>query len=851
MLHKITQTLHQCKQNAIAQYQQKHQPNVFFQQYSQALDQALQQLWQHFFTEHPNLALLAIGGFGRQEMYPYSDIDLAIVAHQSLNHDEQDRISQFVQALWDMQLHASVKSGSVTELCESAKNDLTADTAFLEARFLVGNAQIAQYFVEQSQLQRDLSTFIEGKLLEMQQRHDKQQGTVLEPNVKCCVGGLRDIHTMIWLAKVQGIQADIQTLIHQRILTRTEADKLLHSHQELAKIRMALHLTTHREEDKLIFDLQRKIAEELHADGNHIRQQSEQLMHQFYRATKTVKQLNGIILPMLRGRVYSPLPRVVHQINQDYYQVGNQIAAFNKKLFEEQPEHIFIMMEILQTRSDLNSIAPKTLRAWWTAVQHMDKRFYQNPNNRQRFLRFFQHGTGLTHIMRLLNLYGVLAHYLPTWEKIVGLLQHDLFHIYPVDDHILMVLRNMRRLAMDQHLHELPFASEIMQDYDKKEILYLAALFHDIAKGRGGDHAIEGIADAEQFAQDHFIDGKNGADGKLLAWLVEHHLLMSLTAQKEDIHNPEVVQRFCEKVQTKERLHALYLLTVADIRGTNPKIWNSWKANLLKTLFHFAERHLAGENNSTSLLSNRRQHLAAQHLTANGHDAKQQRKLWQALGDAYFVQHNTDIIIWHITHLIHQPEKAQCAIHPHHENRILQVMVYLPNAPKIFARLCRIFSQHQLDIVAARAFITEHDYVLDTFAVQFPEHCTENDQMALHQQLYASLNQFIQGQAPTPIKHKSKPSRRVRCLPIVPTIQLIEEEQNHWFTLNIVTVNRPYLLADIADIFNAHNISLRYAKINTMDERVEDHFLLYSPELNSAQAKVALQQALLDELSIE
>ena len=838
------------KQHAIEAYLHKRQPQIFFQYYGQALDTLLAQLWQHFFAQQ-TFCLLAIGGYGRGEVYPHSDLDLALLTQQPLTPTQQETIARFIQTLWDIQLAPAVKVGNITELCDSARHDLTADTALLEARIICGDTLLGTQLLETLNHQRNPAAFIEGKLIEMQQRHDKQQGSgaVLEPNVKTCAGGLRDIHTMLWLAKVQGIDAHVNALTHQRILTRLEAGILINSHKQLARIRIELHLATKREEDRLVFDLQSQIANTLYLQDDPTRCKSEKLMHTFYRATKAVKQLNGIILPMLRGRVYSLLPRIIHTIDQDYYQIGNQIAARDKTLFQNQPTHIFKIIEILQQRNDITTIAPETLRAWWVATQKINRRFYKNETNRRRFIGFFQHGRGLTHIMRFLNLYGVLGHYLPAWGKIVGLLQHDLFHIYPVDDHILTVLRNMRRLAMDEHVHELPFAAGLMHTFptDKHPILYLAALFHDIAKGRGGDHAIQGIDDARQFAADHFM---NPHDSALLCWLVENHLLMSLTAQKEDIHNPDIVQRFCRKVETNERLIALYLLTVADIRGTNPKLWNSWKANLLEHLFKAASAYFAGKHNSHDFIANHRQISAVHTLNQAGFDTKHQRRLWQALGAAYFVRHEEDEINWHITQLAHDVEHATVAMRQYHDEHTRQIMVYMSNAPRLFAHLCRIFSHHGLDIIAARAFITDHNYILDTFVVQIPSNRHHNDVQRIEQSLMQELNDFLQGIIQTDNNACGIRSRRARHLPIAPSITLTAEDTNGWYTLNIIAINRPYLLANIAEVFNQHNISLRHAKINTMDERVEDSFLLYCPDLADPNKQIEVKRALFEQLAL-
>ncbi|MBF0802858.1 MULTISPECIES: [protein-PII] uridylyltransferase [unclassified Neisseria] len=844
-LHKLQSE----KRQAVEAYCARRQVPVFFERHTQAVERALAVLWTALFSDN-TMCLLATGGFGRGEMYPYSDVDLALVSPEPLTEKQQEKAAIFVQALWDMQLAPAVKSGSVEELCESVCEDITGDTAFLEARFLFGNHDLAKQLLQQLDLQRDTSAFIEAKMLEMQQRHAKSQGSgaLLEPNIKTCPGGLRDIHTMLWLARVQGLAMPLTTLISQGVVTRPEAVMLLNSHKKLAAIRIDLHLAAGRSEDRLIFDLQTQVAENMGWHDDEHRIKSEKLMRVFYRAGKTVMQLNGILLPMLRGRVYSQAGRIVCRIDDDYYQVGNQLAVYDKKLFTRRPEHLWKAIGILQTRKDILTLAPKTLRNWWAASRKINRAFYGNPENRRRFAGFFKHGEGLTHVMRFLNLYGALERYLPAWGKIVGLLQHDLFHIYPVDDHILTVLHNMRRLAMDSRSHELPFASALMHAFEKQHILYLAALFHDIAKGRGGDHSIEGVADARRFAADHFLSKE---ESSLLAWLVENHLLMSAVAQKEDIQDPDVIDSFCERVETQERLTALYLLTVADIRGTNPKLWNSWRAGLLENLFHAAARRLAGESGSRTMVVGRRRQGAADQLTRAGTPEKQQRQLWQALGPAYFVRHELREILWHTANLVHQTEAPQVRSRILPDSGTLEVMVFMPNQPRLFARLCRIFSRHSFDILAARAFVTEHGYILDTFIVQLPPGRAAADYPNVQSALEAEINNFIHG-CDTTAGHTACGirSRRSRHLPIAPGVHLsAEQDSPGWYTLEIVAANRPYLLADIAEVLSDQEISLRYAKIATLDERVEDSFVLFSPHLENPKKQLALKQALLAQLS--
>lgn len=848
-LNAVREQFLQQTQTAVAQFQQNPQPVAFFRRYAAAAETLLSALWQHLLADE-SLCLLATGGFGRGELYPFSDLDLAVVSSCPISDGQQEKIAQFVQILWDMKLMPSVKSGSVQELAQSCGEDITSDTAFLEARFLAGNPQPARDLQQQLAKQRDTAAFIEAKLLEMEQRHAKSQGSgaVLEPNIKSCPGSLRDVHTMLWIAKVQGLDTRPSPLISQGILTRTEAAKLTEAYKKLAKIRICLHLCAKRAEDRLIFDLQAQVAEYLGCIGNSVQRKSEQLMHIFYRAIKTVKQLHGILLPMLKGRVYSNPRRLTLRIDDDYIQINHQIAARNPEIFYHKPEHIFKIIELMQNRSDLTAIEPQTLRTWWGASQKMNRRFYENAANRTRFIGFFKHGTGLTHTLRFLNLYGVLGHYLPAWEKIVGLLQHDLFHIYPVDDHILTVVRNIRRLAIEAHSHELPFASSMMQVFEQKTVLYLAALFHDIAKGRGGDHAVQGIADARQFARDHFL---NEEESDLLAWLVEHHLLMSAVAQKEDIQSPDVIAAFCRQVQTHERLAALYLLTVADIKGTNPKLWNSWRSTLLENLFHAAAHYLLSSRNSPHVLFSRRQQQAVDLLARAGVPEKQQKKLWNALGSAYFARHQQREILWHAANLVHDLETPIIRSRVLPKSGSLQVMVFMPNGPRLFARLCRIFSRHGFNIQAARAFVTEHNFILDTFLLQIPPHHSPDEGLNVQSALEAELNSFIHGFETDAQESRARIGRRSRYLPIAPSVLLThEEDYPGWYSIDIVAVNRDFLLADVAEVFFKHDVRLRYAKISTLGERVEDSFMVYSEQLENPKNQFALKQDLLEQLAV-
>ena len=814
-----------------------------------AADALLIALWQQHFSSCPHLCLLATGGYGRGELYPHSDLDLTILSPNELAEREQAAIVRFIQTLWDGKLAPAPQSGSLKQILQDAQDNLTTSTALLEARPLCGNIALAQQAIHTAQQQREIVPFIESKLLEMQQRHAKQPSQTLEPHIKNGIGGLRDLHVINWLARVQNLNLAAPAAARSAIITPAEAKLLRHSHRTLAQLRIAMHLAAQREEDRLIFNLQHTLAQQnpfsscLNPVNNHpqssLKTNIEHLMHAYYRTTKTIQQLSGILIPMLRERIYSPLPRIARPINEHYTQINHTLAANNLSLFTEQPEHILILPHILQTHRDINQIAPKTLRAWWAAAQKLDPSFNQTPAHRAQFLQFFHTGEGLTHTLRLLNLYGILARYLPQWHHIVGLLQHDLYHIYPVDDHILTTLAHLRRLAQEEHSHENPALSTLMQHHPKQPILYLAALFHDIAKGRGGDHAQLGAQDAAQFAQNHQLSEH---DSELLAWLVREHLLMSQTAQKEDISDPTIIQKFAQRIQTQEKLDSLYLLTVCDIRATNPKIWNTWKAQLLDQLYQSTRAQLSGSLKTTSI-HDRYQH-ASQILAEQNHSPKSIRRLFNALGAAYFARHNSQTIARQLPQIAAQPHSPHASITPEPNGNWL-ILVYMPNQDRLFTRLCRLFGQHQFDIVAARAFITAHDFILDNFILTPPPHHTPEELSRLQSVLQAELSQFARGNIPPFPQHKTQPSRRARLLPLAPSVSIQPEEEPHRYTIQIIAANRPHLLADLTEVFAQHNIRLFYAKIATLADRAEDSFLVENSELANPSKEFALKRDLL------
>ncbi|HZQ62717.1 MAG TPA: ACT domain-containing protein, partial [Casimicrobiaceae bacterium] len=479
-----------------------------------------------------------------------------------------------------------------------------------------------------------------------------------------------------------------------------------------------------------------------------------------------------------------------------------------------------------------------------------DAKFRGDPANRARFVQIFREPRGLTHELRRMNLYDILGHYLPPFGRIVGQMQHDLFHVYTVDEHSLMVIRNLRRFTEAQHAHEYPLCSRLIADFERKEVLYLAGLFHDIGKGRGGDHSILGARDARRFCRTHPVPPD---DAELIEWLVLNHLTMSSTAQKQDISNPDVVAQFARKVGSERRLVALYLFTVADIRGTSPRVWNAWKAKLLEDLFNLTRAWLQGEGVLTSLADSlqERQREARRLLRLYAVREDAERALWSKLDNVYFQHHTADEIAWHARHLFFRVEGAKPVVKARlsRAGAGLQVFVYLPDQKDLFARVCGFFGRTGLSIVDAKIHTTRHGYALDTFSMHDPvdPHASHRETI---QYIEYELAKLLETRPPLDTPVVGRISRHLRHFPLSPEVRVFPDDKGTHYILEIVAGDRPGLLARIAYTLSQANVNLTSAKINTLGDRAEDVFLIDGATLHDESALLRLETELYDQLRL-
>lgn len=565
-------------------------------------DEVLRKLWLAAGLGEP-FALLAVGGYGRAELFPHSDVDVLVLLPdgQSADTDSElkKRIEAFIGTCWDVGLEIGSSVRTLSDCLSEAEKDVTVQTALLECRLITGSAELVATFQEAYRQAMDPKAFFVAKTLELRQRHTKFEDTPysLEPNCKESPGGLRDLQVILWVAKAAGYGEHWSDLARGGLATAFEVKQIERNETLLLLIRAKLHFIAKRREDRLIFDLQNAVAEsfgfvpvQADKDRKQMVRASEALMKRYYWAAKAVTQLNQILLMNIEERL-NPSTHAPRRINEHFNDKAGMIDVACDDLYRNNPHAILETFLVYQTTVGVKGLSARTLRALYNARDLMDARFRKDPVNRATFLKIMQAPEGITHAMRLMNQTSVLGRYLWVFRKIVGQMQHDLFHVYTVDQHILMVLRNARRFFMVEHAHEYPFCSQLASGWDKPWILYIASLFHDIAKGRGGDHSELGIVEARRFCKDHGVPAE---DAKLIEFLVGEHLTMSRIAQKSDLSDPDVIQAFAQRVGNERYLTALYLLTVADIRGTSPKVWNAWKGKLLEDLYRYTARALGG-----------------------------------------------------------------------------------------------------------------------------------------------------------------------------------------------------------------------------------------------------------------
>ncbi len=821
---------------------------------AQLIDEVLREVWERHVGAASGIALVAVGGYGRGELLPYSDIDLLVLHTPEALAEHRTRLEPFFTFLWDIGLEVGSSVRTVEECARIAAEDLTVITNLLESRLLIGDATLHAQLLHDTSPDKlwPVAAFFKAKLEEQRRRHAKydDSGYKLEPNVKESPGGLRDIHTIAWVAKRQFGAASLQELRDFGFLSKQETDELFAGQDFLWRVRFALHMITGRHEDRLLFDHQVRVASlfgyiDAPSDGAKPDNRAvEQFMQLYYRTIKSLSCLNDMLLQLFEEAILGAgKDGEVNILNARFQIRGSVIEARDEAIFTTQPWALIEIFTLMQAHPEITGIRAQTLRLIRRDLRLLDGAVRADLRTKSLFIELFRNGNGLTHGLRRMNRYGVLGRYLPAFGRIVGHMQYDLFHTLTVDEHILYVVRNARRIAMPQFADELPFPSEIFKRLPKPELLYLAAFFHDLAKGRGGDHSELGGADAIGFCLDH---GLSHADAELVAWLVRHHLTMSLTAQKQDVQDPQVVAVFTRTCDTRERLDYLYLLTVSDIRGTNPKLWNSWRDSLLKELYKATARALEQGLDSLFTLDQRadaNRQRALDKVVAQGIDAKAAAQVFSRIETEYFLRHTSDELAWHLPEILIHPDAPQpLVLVKNFEDRGTSVFIYCRDRDHLFGLTTGVLASLGLNILDARLHTTADGYVLDSYVVLeadgsaiTSEHRTE--------EIIQRLARVIADPAITVVDVNRRMSTRLRHFNTPTTVHIRQEAARGRTVLELVAADQPGLLSMIGRIFHKRGILLDAAKIATIGERAEDVFYL-----TDRAHQPLLDEGLLDEL---
>ena len=836
------------------------------QKISRVTDVTLRQLWQrgHF---APDVCLIAVGGFGRGELFPHSDIDVLVLLPDDTDVEADPvlkaAVETFISNCWDCGLHIGSSVRTAAHCIQEASKDVTVQTSLLEARLITGSKSGFARLQQQLRAVLEPKTFFIAKTLELRQRHNKFDNTpyALEPNCKESPGGLRDLQIVLWVARAAGLGTCWDDLAKNGLATAFEIQQLKANEALISLIRARLHLLANRREDRLVFDLQTAVAEsfgyvaQANEGGKLMRRPSETLMRRYYWAAKAVTQLNQILLLNIEERL-NPTTYPLRPLNERFFDKAGMLEVASDDLYLHEPHAVLETFLLYETNVGIRGLSARTLRALYNARGVMDAHFRRDPANRATFLRILQEPRGITHALRLMNQTSVLGRYLWVFRGIVGQMQHDLFHVYTVDQHILMVVRNVRRFFMAEHSHEYPMCSQLAAGWDKPWIIYIAALFHDIAKGRGGDHSELGRKEARLFCRQHGIAAEDAA---LIEFLVGEHLSMSHVAQKQDLSDPEVIAAFARRVGNERYLTALYLLTVADIRGTSPKVWNAWKGKLLEDLYRYTLRMLGDRAPDAAAEVESRKREALTLLALHAPPFGSHKALWETLDVSYFMRHEAADIAWHARHISRHVArfawpyvgqgKPVVRARRSSAGEGLQVLVYTPDAPDLFARICGYFDQAGFSILDAKIHTTRNGHALDTFQVISPTLALDEHYRELAARVESDLSRTLEAQGPLPPPAKARVSRRVRSFPVTPRVDLSPDEKAQRWLLSVSASDRAGLLYLIARVLARHHINIFLAKITTLGERVEDSFLIDGPELQHNKAQIAIETELLQALN--
>ncbi len=826
------------------------------------VDEILRIAWEHQDWPKPrDISLVAVGGYGRGELLPHSDIDLLILTRHSRHAKYKEYISAFLTLLWDIGLEPGQSVRSIKQCRVEALNDITVATALMESRILVGPPELHEKMQALTGHKRvwPSKKFLRAKLDEQMARHEKYHDVdyALEPNVKTSPGGLRDIQTIAWVTRRHFSAASFADLVDLGFLKPSEEAMINKGQQFLWKLRYGLHYLQGRCEDRLLFDKQRELARLFGYEDDEKSLGVEKLMKQYYRVIANLRELNDVLLQHLDEVILQAGEREKIKPLNTRFQIRNDyIETVDPGVFERTPGALLEIFVLMAQNPTIQGIRASTIRLIRDNRRLIDNAYREDPENVSLFMELLRSPHKMAFQLRRMARYGILGRYLPEFGHIAGQMQHDLFHIYTVDAHTLQVVENMRHFLREEAEEQFPMAAKIARNLPKLELLYIAGLYHDIAKGRGGDHSELGKIDAENFCRRHKL---SDWDTKLVVWLVDKHLLMSMTAQRRDINDPDIILEFGELVGDKLHLDYLYVMTVADIRATNPELWNSWRAALMTQLYlntnRAFRRGLENTVNREERIADKRE-SAHRKLIGSGLDPGTIESIWENAAEEYFVRESMENIVWHTQAIAaFDDEGPLISIRDIESGTInegaTQVFIYTDNADFLFANSTAAFEKLQLNIHGARIFTSSNDYCMDTYTVLETNGKPVGKDPHRIKEIQSILAQSLRS------RHNPVPLTRVRrsrkskyfTKPIETTF--LSTSDKPYSTLELNCPDQPGILACVGKVFAENAISLQDARITTLGERSEDLFFITDKSgktISDESLKKKLQNEIKDEL---
>jgi [protein-PII] uridylyltransferase len=821
------------------------------------VDQIILSCWLHLAGELRHQAdLVAVGGYGRGELHPQSDIDLLLLLDAPSVPKSDEAIGRFLTFLWDIGLEVGHSVRTLDDCEAQARGDVTIVTTLMETRLLHGTGAPFAELPKRISTERMWSSaeFFRAKVNEQAARHHRYHDTAynLEPNVKGSPGGLRDIQMIAWLARRHFGATRLEDLVEHNFLTAGQLRILVAGQAFLWRIRFGLHLLTGRREDRLLFDHQVKLAQMLGYEDASFTLAVEQLMQRYYRTVMELSRLNEMLLQLFEETILLDKNDPPIALGPRFQSRNGYLEVTDDQVFAREPSALLEMFLLLEQNLSLRGVNARTIALVKQHLWLIDEEFRQNPRHHRLFLDVLRAPQGVTRTLKRMNTYGVLGLYIPAFGRVVGRMQYDLFHAYTVDAHTLFVVENLRRFALPRFDDEFPACSAVMQRLEKPEVAYLAGLFHDIAKGRGGDHSELGAVDAEAFCLEH---GMSRYEARLVAWLVQHHLLLSLTAQKKDLNDPRVISEFARTVGDQTHLDFLYVLTVADVRGTNPKIWNSWKDTLFWELYQSTRRALRrgvlNPIDKEELIQNRQAQAEGLLYQAGIAPVKWQH-IWSSFTEEYYLRHRPEEIAWH-TRVLAEEGSAGSIIVDVNEliaEGLTAVMVYAPVEAHSFMRSTAILDELGLTIVDARIVPLSATQGLDTYFVLESDGSPIFDKRRLDEIRHRLLRSLPSGSAEA-LKVTRRAPRQVRMFSTPVQIAISADPANRRTVLELVAGDRPGLLFQVAKVLDQEGFALQNAKVATVGERAEDVFFVTTSDrqpLDEAQSE-RLDKSLRESLS--